>query len=84
MTVEQGVKMVISAGIITPTTAEGYDALQKEQKKQDRENVIVPKVTSKDVKEAKAITAKRIASEKAAEKKIKAKTAKKPSKASKK
>ncbi|MAI07667.1 MAG: hypothetical protein CMF61_01780 [Magnetococcales bacterium] len=84
MTVEQGVKMVISAGIITPTTAEGYDALQKEQKKQDRENVIVPKVTSKDVKEAKAITAQRIASEKAAEKKIKAKTAKKPSKASKK
>lgn len=81
MTVEQGVKMVISAGIITPTTAEGYDALQKEQKKQDRENVIVPKITNKDVKDAKAITAQRIASEKKNAKKT---SKSKPAKASKK
>jgi uncharacterized membrane protein len=64
MTVEQGVKMVISAGIITPTTAEGFNALQREQKGQNRECLIVQKVTKEEVEVAKSITAKRLAKEK--------------------
>lgn len=64
MTVEQGVKMVISAGIITPTTAEGFDALQREQKKQHRDTVVVNEVTNQDVEKAKDITAQRLKSEK--------------------
>ncbi len=64
MTVEQGVKMVISAGIITPTTAEGFDALQKEQKEKPRSSVVVKPVSNDDVKKAKAVTAKRVKAEK--------------------
>lgn len=57
MTVEQGIKLVISAGIITPTTAEGFDALEKEQHSHTSESLVVDKLTKKDVKEAKALTA---------------------------
>lgn len=73
MTVEQGVKMVISAGIITPTAAEGFNALQKEQKGQDRDCVIVQKVTKEEVEKAKVTTAKRLQKEKSQKKKAPAK-----------
>lgn len=37
MTVDQGIKMVISAGIVTPTKAEGMRALKKQQKEKQEE-----------------------------------------------
>ena len=73
MTVEQGIKLVISAGIITPTTAEGFGALEKEQKIQKSENLIVEKLTKKDVAKAKDITAKVKEEEKAKRKALKKK-----------
>tara|TARA_R110000868_G_scaffold189695_2_gene433160 strand:- start:207170 stop:207991 length:822 start_codon:yes stop_codon:yes gene_type:complete len=59
MTVEQGIKLVISAGIITPSSVEGIDALQKEQRKHKGESLIVEKLTKADVKNAKDEAAKR-------------------------
>ncbi|MFT7433030.1 MAG: putative membrane protein [Alphaproteobacteria bacterium] len=66
MTVEQGIKLVISAGIITPTTAEGFDALEQEQHRHKSKSLVVDKLTKGDVEEARAITAARKESEKAA------------------
>ena len=54
MTVDQGVKMVISAGIVTPTSAEGFDELYKEQcEKEEVERLVVNKITQDDVNEEK-------------------------------
>lgn len=65
MTVDQGLKMVISAGIVTPSSAEGFDELYKEQKTdtEDTERLIVDKITKKDVKAAEKRTKERIKNE---------------------
>lgn len=62
MTVDQGIKMLISAGIVTPTSAEGYDALHKEQQEDNkkREHLVVDKLSTQDVEEAKKRTADRL------------------------
>lgn len=65
MTVDQGIKMVISAGIVTPTSAEGFDQLYKEQHTNDKEmeRLVVDKVSKKDVKAAEKRTAARLDAE---------------------
>ena len=63
MTVDQGIKMVISAGIVTPTSAEGFGQLYNEQKidkEKERERLVVEKLTKQRVKEAEKLTAERL------------------------